>query len=97
MNPDRIRHGIRAVEDDAVLDEIVRRGLVLDVCPTSNLRTGVVASVDAHPLPKLRIEFLNHLITNQLFGVRGLVTAFQIRRLSTVKAVTSPRTPKELS
>jgi aminodeoxyfutalosine deaminase len=54
MNPDRIRHGIRAVEDDAVLAEIVQRGLVLDVCPTSNLRTGVVASVDVHPLPKLR-------------------------------------------
>jgi aminodeoxyfutalosine deaminase len=54
MNPDRIRHGIRAIEDDAVLGEIVQRGLVLDVCPTSNLRTGVVASVDEHPLPKLR-------------------------------------------
>jgi len=54
MNPDRIRHGIRAIEDDAVLGEIVQRGLVLDVCPTSNLRTGVVASVDDHPLPKLR-------------------------------------------
>jgi aminodeoxyfutalosine deaminase len=54
MNPHRIRHGIRAVEDDAVLSEIVDRELVLDVCPTSNLRTGVVASLDSHPLPKLR-------------------------------------------
>jgi aminodeoxyfutalosine deaminase len=54
MSPDRIRHGIRAIEDPALLAEIVDRGLVLDVCPTSNLRTGVVASVDAHPLPALR-------------------------------------------
>jgi aminodeoxyfutalosine deaminase len=54
MDPDRIRHGIRAVEDPSVLAEIVDRGLVLDVCPTSNLRTGVVASLDAHPLPRLR-------------------------------------------
>jgi aminodeoxyfutalosine deaminase len=52
--PDRIRHGIRAVEDAGVLAEIVDRGLVLDVCPTSNLRTGVVASLAAHPLPALR-------------------------------------------
>jgi aminodeoxyfutalosine deaminase len=54
MNPSRIRHGIRAVEDSGVLAEIVDRGLVLDVCPTSNLRTGVVAAVEAHPLPRLR-------------------------------------------
>jgi adenosine deaminase len=54
LEPHRIRHGIRAVEDPALLAEIVRRGLVLDVCPTSNLRTGVVSTVDAHPLPALR-------------------------------------------
>lgn len=52
--PARIRHGIRAVEDPVVLAEILDRGLVLDVCPTSNLRTGVVPSLAAHPLPALR-------------------------------------------
>ena len=41
-DPVRIRHGIRAVEDPDLLAEIVDRGIVLDVCPTSNLRTGVV-------------------------------------------------------
>ncbi len=54
MDPSRIRHGIRAVEDKDVLAEIVDRGIVLDVCPTSNLRTGVVAEVARHPLPRLR-------------------------------------------
>jgi aminodeoxyfutalosine deaminase len=54
LDPDRIRHGIRSIEDPAVLDEVVARGLVLDVCPTSNVRTGVVPSLGEHPLPKLR-------------------------------------------
>ena len=54
FGPDRIRHGIRAIEDSGVLAELVDRGLVLDVCPTSNLRTGVVASLTEHPLPALR-------------------------------------------
>lgn len=54
LNPDRIRHGIRAVDDPDLLAEIVERGLVLDVCPTSNLRTAVVASLAEHPLPRLR-------------------------------------------
>ena len=54
FEPARIRHGIRAVEDAGVLREIADRGLVLDVCPTSNLRTQVVPSLEAHPLPALR-------------------------------------------
>jgi aminodeoxyfutalosine deaminase len=54
FEPARIRHGIRAVEDRVVLSEIVDRGVVLDVCPTSNLRTRVVGSLAQHPLPRLR-------------------------------------------
>lgn len=50
---DRIRHGIRAIDDPGLVRELAARGIVLDVCPISNLRTGVVASVAEHPLPDL--------------------------------------------
>jgi aminodeoxyfutalosine deaminase len=50
---DRIRHGIRAVEDPGLVAELADRGVVLDVCPISNVRTGAVASLDQHPLPDL--------------------------------------------
>lgn len=53
LNPDRIRHGIRTVEAPDVLADIVDRGIVLDVCPTSNLRTRVVTDLADHPLPRL--------------------------------------------
>jgi aminodeoxyfutalosine deaminase len=53
LGADRIRHGIRAAEDAALLRELFARGTVLDVCPTSNLRTGVVRSLADHPLPAL--------------------------------------------
>ena len=53
LHADRIRHGIRAVEDSGLVREIAGRGLVLDVCPLSNLRTGAVATLDDHPLPTL--------------------------------------------
>jgi aminodeoxyfutalosine deaminase len=53
LRADRIRHGIRAEEDAGLVRELAARGTVLDVCPLSNLRTGVVASLGEHPLPRL--------------------------------------------
>jgi len=53
LNADRIRHGIRAVEDPGMVRELADRRTVLDVCPISNLRTGAVASLAEHPLPRL--------------------------------------------
>lgn len=49
----RIRHGVRAVEEPALLAELAEAGVVLDVCPTSNVRLGVVPSFAEHPLPAL--------------------------------------------
>ena len=50
---DRIRHGIRAVEDEGLLRELAARSIVCDVCPVSNLRTRVVESPESHPLPRM--------------------------------------------
>lgn len=41
------------MDDPGLVRELADRGIVLDVCPVSNLRTGVVASLAAHPLPDL--------------------------------------------
>jgi aminodeoxyfutalosine deaminase len=53
LQADRLRHGIRAEEDPGLVRELAGRGTVLDVCPLSNLRTGAVASLAEHPLPRL--------------------------------------------
>jgi aminodeoxyfutalosine deaminase len=53
LGADRVRHGIRAVEDPGLVSEIAERNIVLDVCPISNLRTRTVASLEEHPLPQL--------------------------------------------
>jgi aminodeoxyfutalosine deaminase len=53
LHADRIRHGIRAEEDAGLVRELAARGIVLDVCPLSNLRTGAVARLEDHPLPRL--------------------------------------------
>jgi aminodeoxyfutalosine deaminase len=53
LHADRLRHGIRAADDPGLVRELADRGIVLDVCPVSNLRTGAVAALAEHPLPGL--------------------------------------------
>jgi aminodeoxyfutalosine deaminase len=53
LGADRIRHGLAAVQDEELMRELAERGIVLDMCPTSNLLTGIVRSLDEHPLPRL--------------------------------------------
>ncbi|MBK5216420.1 MAG: adenosine deaminase [Propionibacteriales bacterium] len=50
LGAERIGHGTSAPQDPELLTYLVEHGIVLEVCPTSNLATGVVASLDDHPI-----------------------------------------------
>jgi len=49
LEAERIGHGVRSVEDPALVRHLVEHRIPLEVCPTSNLRTGVVSSWEVHP------------------------------------------------
>ncbi len=53
LGADRILHGVRAIEDPALVDRLASDGVCLDVCPTSNLLLSVAESHDDHPLGAL--------------------------------------------
>jgi len=53
IGSERIGHGIRAIEDPALVAHLAAKNIPLEVCITSNLRTGAVASLAAHPVRKL--------------------------------------------
>lgn len=53
LGADRVQHGVRSIEDAGLVAELAKRGIVLDVCPTSNYLLGVVPNLAEHPLPKL--------------------------------------------
>jgi adenosine deaminase len=50
----RMSHGVRAIEDPAVVAELADRAIVLEVCPSSNVALGPHPSYDDHPLGALR-------------------------------------------
>ncbi|WP_432562972.1 adenosine deaminase [Kineococcus sp. SYSU DK003] len=53
LGAQRIQHGVRAVEDPELVRRLAAEGVVLDVCPTSNVELWVVPEIGAHPLPAL--------------------------------------------
>lgn len=58
LNADRIGHGVRCLEDPALVAELRARQVPLEVCPTSNVCLGVVPRLADHPLPRLLAEGL---------------------------------------
>lgn len=53
LNPPRIGHGVRAAEDQALVREIARRRIHLEICPGCNVQIGVYPDLAAHPLEAL--------------------------------------------
>ena len=52
-NPERIAHGPGTADDADLLHEVRQRGIVLDLCPTSNVQAGIVPSLADHPIARL--------------------------------------------
>jgi adenosine deaminase len=52
--PDRIGHGVRAIEDPRLVDELASLGIPLEISPVSNVATGVYPSLAEHPFRRLR-------------------------------------------
>ena len=53
LGAERIGHGVRSIDDPHLVDYLVEHQIPLEVCPTSNLRTGVIAHWDQHPVRRL--------------------------------------------
>ncbi len=53
LHADRLGHGVRVVEDPALLERVVATGIPLEVCPVSNVSLGVFSDLTSVPLPTL--------------------------------------------
>ncbi len=80
LQPARIAHGIRAVEDPALLKTLARTGIVCDVCPTSNLRTGAVPRGAEHPLLRMLRAGVPVTLSTDDPGLLGTTLLGEFRR-----------------
>jgi len=79
LKAERIGHGIRAIEDPAVLDLLAERGITLEVCPTSNLHTSTVRDYRSHPLPALLRRGIRCTLNTDDPSISGLDLAHEYR------------------
>jgi aminodeoxyfutalosine deaminase len=54
LGAERIGHGISAARDERLMAHLAEHRIPLEVCPTSNVRTRAVATLEEHPLSVLR-------------------------------------------
>lgn len=69
LGAERIGHGVRIMEDSAIVTEASERGTTFEVCPTSNYQSGVVDSLDNHPLHEMIEVGLNSTINTDDPGI----------------------------
>ncbi len=55
LGADRIDHGVRAIEDPALVALLAEKQIPLGICPSSNRVLGVYPSIEAHPVERLRL------------------------------------------
>lgn len=71
VNPDQIQHGIAAIRDPELLALLRDRAIPLNVCPASNIYTGIVAAYDSHPIHTLADAGIRTRLATDDFALFG--------------------------
>jgi adenosine deaminase len=80
LNAERIGHGVRILEDPAVVAIARGRGIPFEVCITSNYQTGVVPALSAHPLAEMLKSGLNVTINTDDPSISQITLSDEYRR-----------------
>lgn len=81
--PTRIGHGVRAAESGEVMALLAERGIVLEVCPSSNIDSGIYPSFRAHTLPLLMANGVRTTLNSDDPLVCGITLTDELARIAT--------------
>lgn len=75
----RIGHGTRSIEDRNVMELLRARNITLEVCPTSNVQTCAVKSLEAHPVKRIADAGVGITINSDDPGVSNITLSHEYR------------------
>ena len=78
MGARRIGHGVRCVEDEALMAELAHRGIPLEMCPTSNINTCIFEKIEDYPLKKLLDAGVRATVNTDNMMVSGVTLASEM-------------------
>jgi adenosine deaminase len=81
LGAERIGHGVRVMEDEDVVALARERGITFEVCVTSNYQSGVVKSLEAHPLPHMLEAGLKVTINTDDPSVSRITLAHEYQKI----------------
>ncbi|RJP50025.1 MAG: adenosine deaminase [Anaerolineaceae bacterium] len=81
LSAERIGHGVRVMEDENVVALAKERGAVFEVCVTSNYQSGVVNSLNEHPLPRMIEAGLKVTVNTDDPSVSRITLAHEYQRV----------------
>ena len=77
LQAERIGHGIRVLEDPNAVALARERGIIFEVCPTSNFQSGVVEALEEHPLPQMLAAGLRVTINTDDPSISGITLSHE--------------------
>ncbi len=83
LDPERIAHGPGAIDDPALMHELIARRVTLDLAPTSNVQAGIVPSVAEHPIVRLHRAGVPVTLSTDDLTVSDLTLSEEYRRALT--------------
>lgn len=83
LHPKRIGHGVRSLEDEALVERLAKEGITLELCPTSNLNTNIFRSIYDYPLCRLMDAGVRVTINTDNMTVSGATVQSEMEKVIT--------------
>jgi adenosine deaminase len=85
----RVAHGTTAIDDPELVEALQIRGITLDLCPTSNVQTGTIPDLAAHPVARLHRAGVSVTISTDDRTVSATTLSAELARVAHATGMTA--------